>query len=480
MEGIIVTTHLRNAAGVCALSIGLLVCNSGGAIAFADQADAGGAATGSPGVTANGDDTTTTASTSTGPTSTVGNQLTDDDSVGGTTTSPGTGSSSTVSATGTTTSLGTGPTTIGPANGPTSTFQAQTNTSTKPKDDPDLGIAKLDLDEIELGLTPDVVAKKPLVQTFSPAPLAYKPHSGSSSAPVAPTPGGHEGFFGPFGGNSGTTFASGQDQLKPDSITKAVVVPVSNAGALLVQALGQAGFTLVNLPSSDTPIADVIASLAVVVGGVVGAVVEVAKVPGNLVALFGVSPGGVQPPLIGGGAAASTMRIPLDVPLRGHEVSQPPLALSTAEAPLFGSVIRAANPAGILTSSSKNDMTLSGLAPAPSGVNSATTSFLDNVVTSVLVPASLTALAAIAVPGLGGLLIVCAAGIRVGYRQAKAGLALRASGIARFAGPGPMGVVRSGSLIALHSRTSRIGKTYATPVTRAKSAAGPRLLESVA
>ena len=467
MEGIIVTTHLRNAAGVCALSIGLLVCNSAGAIAFADQADQGGASAGTPGVTTTGDDTTTSTSTSTGPTSTVGNQLTDDNSVEGTTT------------TGTTTGLATGPTTIGPADGPTSTFNAQTNTSTQ-SDDPDLGVAALDLNEVEPGLTPNLVVETPLTQAFTPAPFVYTPPPGSNSAPETPTTGGNEGSFAPFGAQNGTTPTTGQHALEPDPIAKAVVIPLSNAGALLAQALKQAGFTLANLPNSQTPLTDVIASLAMVVGGVVGAVVEVARVPGNLVTMLTGAPGGVQPPMIGGSAAETTMRIPVDVPLLGQGMSQAPPAVVTPDAPLVGPAIRASNPAGILTTGLKNDLTLSGLAPVPSGVNPATTSFLDNVVSSILVPASLTALAAIAVPGIGGLLIVCAAGVRVGYRQAKAGLALRASGIARFAGPGPIGVVRSGSLITLHTRTSRLGKTHTTPAVRAKPATGPRLLESVA
>jgi hypothetical protein len=59
-------------------------------------------------------------------------------------------------------------------------------------------------------------------------------------------------------------------------------------------------------------------------------------------------------------------------------------------------------------------------------------------------------------------LIVCAAGIRIGYRQAKAGFMLRASGIARFAGSGPLGVVRTGSLIALRPRPVRAAR-HAAP-----------------
>jgi hypothetical protein len=214
------------------------------------------------------------------------------------------------------------------------------------------------------------------------------------------------------------------------------------------------------------------------VGGVIGAVVEVSRVPGNLITLLAANPGSVQPPPIGASTTfVRTVRTPLELPLLGPGVSQAQHPITTAGAPLSGTAIRAANVGSAPATSLKNQLSLSGLAPVPSGVSPATTSFLDHVVRSVLVPASLTALAAIAVPGLGGLLIVCAAGIRVGYRQAKAGLALRASGIARFAGPGPMGVVRSGSLIALHTRTPKVAKT---PAVKAKSATGPSLLESVA
>jgi hypothetical protein len=175
------------------------------------------------------------------------------------------------------------------------------------------------------------------------------------------------------------------------------------------------------------------------------------------------------------------VRAPADLQRFGFEALQPvQLPVGVAEAPLFGTVIQASSIGGAAATGLKQDLSLSGLAPVPSGISPATTSFLDHVVSSVLVPASLTALAAIAVPGVAGLLIVCVAGIRVGYRQAKAGLALRVSGVARFAGPGPMGVVRSGGLIALHTPTARLGKPHATRAVRATTANAPRLLESVA
>ena len=46
--------------------------------------------------------------------------------------------------------------------------------------------------------------------------------------------------------------------------------------------------------------------------------------------------------------------------------------------------------------------------------------------------------------------------MRVGYRQAKAGVALRTTGIAHFARPGPLGIVRSGSLVVVRPRALRV------------------------
>ena len=91
-----------------------------------------------------------------------------------------------------------------------------------------------------------------------------------------------------------------------------------------------------------------------------------------------------------------------------------------------------------------------------------------------VLPISLAALAALALPGAGGLVVLTAAGVRVGYRQAKAGFALRAAGIAGFARPGAvlLGVVRSGSVIVIRPR--------ALPVVRAGAFGAGGLLDKVA
>jgi hypothetical protein len=82
-------------------------------------------------------------------------------------------------------------------------------------------------------------------------------------------------------------------------------------------------------------------------------------------------------------------------------------------------------------------------------------SVLRHTVGAVLAPLSLLVLAVMASPGLTGLVLLGAAGTFVGYRQARAASILRAVGIARFVKAGPLGVVRSGGLVAVHSRTSR-------------------------
>ena len=142
--------------------------------------------------------------------------------------------------------------------------------------------------------------------------------------------------------------------------------------------------------------------------------------------------------------------------------------------PGFGNVTAPVVLGGIAATGLSQDLSLSGTAPMVTegaGPTSAL-SFLEHTVRAVLAPASLSALAAIALPGIGGLLIICAAGMRVGYRQAKAVLAVRTTGISRFIRQGPLGVVRSGSLVALHPRALRVARPEA-------SRAAP-LLEQVA
>jgi len=84
----------------------------------------------------------------------------------------------------------------------------------------------------------------------------------------------------------------------------------------------------------------------------------------------------------------------------------------------------------------------------PTGVQSS----FRHVFNGLLLPVSLWALAAGALPGVGGLGLITLAGVRVGYRQAKAGIALRTTGIAHLARLGPLGVVGPMALPILRLR----------------------------
>ena len=119
---------------------------------------------------------------------------------------------------------------------------------------------------------------------------------------------------------------------------------------------------------------------------------------------------------------------------------------------------------------------LPGMAPPASNgaIPMGVRSFLRHGLPDPPVAVSLAALAAVALPAVGVLVILTLAGVRVGYRQAKAGFAVRTAGIARFARPGavPLGVVRSGSVVVIRPR--------ALPVVRPGALSAGPLLDNVA
>ena len=85
----------------------------------------------------------------------------------------------------------------------------------------------------------------------------------------------------------------------------------------------------------------------------------------------------------------------------------------------------------------------------------------------ITLPAPVIGLLAAALPGVGGLAAISATGMRIGYRQAKAGTALHRTELARFAVRGPIGVVRTGSLVSLHARAPRSTGPHLRLVDRA-------------
>jgi hypothetical protein len=214
------------------------------------------------------------------------------------------------------------------------------------------------------------------------------------------------------------------------------------------------------LPNSPTPVADFITSMQNILISVNDAVAPLAQVPGDLYSLLVVAGTNVTTVHQVGSSAGVGLSAATGAGLTPPMGLLPSAVMPIAPdggMPLLGDVIAPAPLGGIATAGLSADLSLSGTAPLATegAVPAGALSFLEHTVKAVLAPASLSALAALALPGIGGLLIICAAGMRVGYRQAKAALAVRTTGIARFARQGPLGVVRSGSLVALHPRRPR-------------------------
>jgi hypothetical protein len=153
--------------------------------------------------------------------------------------------------------------------------------------------------------------------------------------------------------------------------------------------------------------------------------------------------------IIGGGVDPSAIG-PLLANRATQSLQSGPIVLAGGMA-LPADIVQLATRGDIELAGMSYQLPASGIAPAPQDATtpSALGSFLENTVSALFVPASLSALAAVALPGVAGLLIICSLGMRIGYRQAKALFEMRRAGIAIFAGSGPLGVVRSGSLIAL-------------------------------
>jgi hypothetical protein len=250
------------------------------------------------------------------------------------------------------------------------------------------------------------------------------------------------------------------------------LVGIANAVAAVANVALTVPGVVASLPTSATPVADVITLVQEMLTSVTNVVVQVLQVPSDLASLLlGMTPVTAAATVGGGvGAAASA---PLLATPASQRLDVPPTLLFGG-ARLPANIALLATVGDIATTGVPHELPVSGIASPAQNVVEKTglASFLEHTVSAILVPASLSALAAVALPGVGGLLIICVVGMRFGYRQAKALLEVRRAGIACFAGPGPLGVVRSGSLIALRPRASR--------VVRPEAQRAASLLEQVA
>jgi hypothetical protein len=414
-----ISTQLRLAAGVCVLTTGLLIGSAGGAIASADE---------SADTTTQSQDVETTAATTA--------------------------------------------TTVAPAGSTGTTLKSPVSRAIQ-------DVLKK-LHALSRPVQKPIIIKS-VPETIVPDPDADKPAS-EDVAPAATDAGAPDPNVFAAGSDStapGTNFtASGPAQ--PGSPTGVVepalkaVQPVTEAMAKVAGVALTVPGVLAALPNSETPVADVITSVQNMLISVNDAVAPIAQVPGDLYSLLVVAGMGgttVGPVDVGSGlglSALAGMRPAAPTP----PAALPILPVSPIPGlPLVGDVVAPATLGGIAAVGLSADLSLAGTAPLATEVAAPTSplSFLEHTVRAVLAPASLTALAALALPGIGGLLIICAAGMRLGYRQAKAALAVRSTAISRFARQGPLGVVRSGALVSLHTRHPRRVRAVRPEVARSAS-----------
>jgi hypothetical protein len=255
----------------------------------------------------------------------------------------------------------------------------------------------------------------------------------------------------------------------PPAPVSTVFEPMTNAVASAVNVFASVPGAMIALPTSPTPITDAITLIQEMLTSVTHVVVTVvatlAQLPSNLLTMLS------GPTVTATSTVSGGVKLDATEPLLGTRASErdqsAPTFLAEGMA-LPADIAPLENLGDIATTGLRNELPVSGIAsPAQNAiVQSGLGSFLEHSIRALFVPASLSALAAVALPGVGGLLILCALGVRVGYRQAKALFEVRRAGIACFAGPGPLGVVRSGSLIALHPRVSGVRPDRALRVVR--------------
>jgi hypothetical protein len=427
--------RLRFTAGVCVLAASLLIGSTGVAVADADSGNS--AAHGGQGSNTSGQQPSTGAKKP-------------KDEPGGTDAKDGSLSSS-------------GHSVQQPSTGAKKPKDETRGTDTKDetKDHSDLGAAVPDLVAAvsnEVAPVPDVVASVPVAVASVPVAVASVPVA------VAPVP------------------------VAVAPVPK-VVGPVSNVSALVQDILAPVGGTVVPLTQLPSDLYSALLGIAGAPGfdvrafvqdmlSVGGAVVLLAQLPSDLfsflLGIVGMQPvvaevAGIHGPGLSAAAGASVAsRWPLGRPLAGS--SGPPVA-GVSVLPGTSEATRVATPDVIALGRASAASEMARPAPEAAFPIRAGSAF-PHVVGEILLTVSLWALAAAALPGVGGLGFITLAGVRVGYRQAKAGGALRTTGIAHFARPGPLGIIRSGSLVVVRPRALR--------VVRPRALGAEHLLDKVA
>ena len=274
----------------------------------------------------------------------------------------------------------------------------------------------------------------------------HQPSSGPTSTFGSGRQPGHQPSSGPTSPTPGGAGGTDTEDRKVDTVRvpKAPnpVAAVPNLVAPVTDAVTPVTDAVAPVADAVAPVADAVARVADAVApvpDVAGAVVPLTQLPSEL-SSFLLSTAGVAPVVdgIGGvngdglgnaGAAPGASQVPLVLPLAG-----------TPGAPAAGNAATGDASLDVMTLGGLS--LLSGTAPlAPHDVvPMGESSYFERA--WEFLRASMWALAAVALPGVCGLVIITAVGVRVAYGP-RTGLASRPARIARFARRGPLGVVRS-------------------------------------
>lgn len=437
-------TRIHRLTGVCLLTTGLVVSCMSGAIASADskndaKSDAGHKTSSS---TSEGGGTSTTSSTSTAKT----DSAVDD---------PATAAEPSLKSTGVSGSI---------ADKPTSTVSAQTNTSWDTVKTSDTSLPASPEAPHTVAAEPtavSVVSEDPPAttglqiptpsvgeilanidaQTESPAPSTVTPAASDTSDATKSSSDTAESAQ-PFASTSSATPSAEDTPTSAVGTTSAAApaeasaaVPAEASAAVATPTFREAVVYLLRILASAKNFVDAILQL-----------------PAEFRAALGIP--WITPGISGYHAFMSTPNVAL--------LNLLVASLSQAGSPSPGSAL-AVHRSGIevdggitlLTAQRRQPVPTALAAPAPP--HRSVPTVIKDTVAAILVTLSLWSIFYAALPGLGGLISFGAAGVRIGYRQANAGIALQTPEMARFLRPGPIGVVRTGSLVSVHSRSTPAG-----------------------
>ena len=297
--------------------------------------------------------------------------------------------------------------------------------------------------------------------TDAPAGATGGDTTPASAAPATPKKTSPAPVTAPLATALSSTLATTTSQITHTAtqVTQAIDGAVTPATAALGDSVQNLAAPVGAFAAQVTaPIPDVLSSIQALLTSTTNAIAPVTQLPTDLLSLLGA---GEAPPVTGRIGTDDRAALPA-----GPSASLPSTRLLSAGTAAAAStaaekatqtppVTATALSAGTKAVAQASAVNASARA-TPGDVMSEGLQAFFHSYGALVIAASLSALAAAALPGLVAFLVPTVAGVGLGYRQAKAGIALRASGIARFAGSGPMGIVRSGSMISLRQSAVRV------------------------